>query len=66
VGAPGGTSGNFQSQARTISLQDAVFPAALATGAQQKKKKKKKKKRRRMWYINVLRITHHLFLSWAT
>jgi hypothetical protein len=26
VGAPGGTSGNFQSRARTISLQAAVLP----------------------------------------
>jgi hypothetical protein len=46
VRAPGGTSGNFQSRARTISLQAAVLPEALATGAQYKKKKKKKKKKK--------------------
>jgi hypothetical protein len=43
VGALGGTSGNFQSRARTISFQAAVFPGALANGSQQKKKKKNKK-----------------------
>jgi hypothetical protein len=38
-GAPGGTSGNFQSRARTINLQAAVLLGAIVTGAQKKKKK---------------------------
>jgi hypothetical protein len=45
VGAPGGTSENSYSRARSISLQAAVLPGAISTGAQKKKKKKKKKKK---------------------
>jgi hypothetical protein len=44
VGAPGGTSGNFKSWPRTISLQAVVRPGSPSTGVQKKKKKKKKKK----------------------
>jgi hypothetical protein len=50
VGAPGSTSGNFQSRSCTISLQAVVLPAAIATGARKKKKKKRKRKKLIMYY----------------
>jgi hypothetical protein len=47
MGAPDGTSGNFQSRARIKRLQDSVRPRAVATGTQKKKKRRRKSRRKR-------------------
>jgi hypothetical protein len=46
VGAAGGTSGNFQSRTRTISLRGYSTSREPPTGDQYKKKKEKKKRKK--------------------
>jgi hypothetical protein len=51
VGAPDGTSGNFQSRARIKSLQAAILPGVVATGTQKKRRRRRRKKKKKKKHI---------------